>query len=128
MASRPNPTPSDISRAFWDAASRGEFLLQQDAASGRSQFYPRPVNLFSEGALRCTPAAGAGTLIAVTTVRTPVAGFESPYLVGIVRLDEGPRVFAQLLNVPPTIAPGAPMRLIWVPGEAGHSIYAFEPA
>jgi uncharacterized protein len=128
MADRPIPTPGDITSGFWAAAERGEFLLQCDAASGRSQFYPRPVNLYGEGPLETRIAAGTGTLIAITTVRTPVPGFRGPYPVGIVKLDEGPRVIARLLNADAATEPGRRMKLVWEPAESGPPIYAFEPA
>jgi uncharacterized OB-fold protein len=128
MSERATPKPSDISREFWTATQRGEFLVQHDAASGRSQFYPRPGNLFGESPTTSKPASGLGILIAVTTVRTPVPGLESPYLVGIVRLDEGPRVFARLLNAESDIAPGQKMKLVWEAGEGETRLYAFEPA
>jgi uncharacterized protein len=128
MAERPMPKPSDFTRTFWEATARGELLLQQDAASGRCQFYPRAVNLFGEGPLSNRPAAGTGTLIAITNVRTPAPGFEPPYLVGIVSLDEGPRVFARVLNAPPGLAPGAKMKLVWDNEGPGPHVYAFEPA
>lgn len=128
MAERPMPKPSDFTRAFWDATARGELLLQRDAASGGSQFYPRAVNLFGEGPLETKPATGTGTLIAITNVRTPAPGFEPPYLVGIVKLAEGPRVFARLLNASPGLAPGIEMKLVWENEGPGPRIYAFEPA
>lgn len=128
MAERPMPKPSDISREFWDATQRGEFLLQHDPQTGRSQFYPRPVNLFGDRPTTSQAASGLGTLIAVTTVRTPVPGIETPYLVGIVRLAEGPRVFARLLNAPPDIQPGHKMKLAWQSDEGDTRLYAFTPA
>lgn len=128
MVERPTPMPSDISREFWTATQDGEFVLQHDAQSGRSQFYPRPVNLFSESKTTSKAAAGSGTLVAVTTIRTPVPGITSPYLVGIVRLDEGPRVFARLLNAAPDIAPGHRMKLAWQADEGATRLYAFAPA
>jgi uncharacterized OB-fold protein len=128
MAERAHVKPSDVSGEFWAAADRGVLLLQHDAQSGRNQFFPRPVNLFGETQPQWKAASGIGTLIAVTTVRTPAPGFEAPYLVGLIKLAEGPRVFAHLLNTEPSIAPGRKMRLAWEPGGEGPRLYAFEPA
>jgi hypothetical protein len=121
--SAPMP-PDDVTRDFWAAAAQGRFLLQHDAESGGSQFFPRPVNVHGEAPTGWRAAAGTGTLLAVTTARVAAPGFTAPYLVGIVRLDEGPRVFAPLLNAPPDIAPGRRMR--WI-APAGDKRYAFEP-
>jgi uncharacterized OB-fold protein len=128
MAERAHVKPSDVSAEFWAAAERGEFLLQHDAQSRRSQFFPRPVNLFGEAKPQGKTASGRGTLIAVTTVRVPAPGFEAPYSVGLIKLAEGPRVFARLLNTEPEIAPGRKMRLVWEPGGEGPQLYAFEPS
>ena len=119
---------SDVSQEFWQGTMQGAFLLQRDAATRRSQFYPRPVNIFGEGPLDVQPASGGGELVALTTVRTPTPGFESPYVVGIVKLDEGPRVFARLMNVQEGLAPGCKMKLVWQSGDACARLFAFEPA
>jgi uncharacterized OB-fold protein len=128
MAERAKPKPNDVSQAFWDGTGRGELMLQHDPASGRGQFYPRPVNLFSESAPQWKPASGLGTLVAVSTVRTPVPGFEPPFMVCLVKLDEGPRVFARLLNAAPSAAPGGRVRLVWETDGEPPRLYAFEPA
>jgi uncharacterized OB-fold protein len=41
---------------------------------------------------------GAGTVESYTTVHVAPAGFKGPYDVGIVKLDEGPNVVAQLVG------------------------------
>mgnify|MGYP006272847069 FL=1 len=128
MSEQAKVRPSDVSHAFWQGTTQGEFLLQRDVASGASQFYPRAVNIFGEGPLDLHRASGGGELVAVTTVRTPTPGFESPYVVGIVKLDEGPRVFARVINAPQDLAPGRRMKLVWQSGDAGHRLFAFEPA
>jgi uncharacterized OB-fold protein len=128
MAGRAHAKPSDVTVEFWAAADRGVLLLQNDARTGRCQFFPRPVNLFGETKSQWKAASGLGTLIAVTTVRVPAPGFEAPYLVGLIKLAEGPRVFARLLNAGPHVALGQKVRLAWEPGGEGPRLYAFEPA
>jgi uncharacterized OB-fold protein len=127
MSEQAKMKSGDVSRAFWQGTTQGAFLLQRDAATGRSQFYPRAVNIFGEGPMDMQPASGCGELIAVTTVRTPTPGFESPYVVGIVKLNEGPRVFARVVNAPEDLAPGRRMKIAWQSGDADHRLFAFEP-
>jgi uncharacterized OB-fold protein len=117
----------EVNDAFWSGSAREEFLLQHDPNSGRSQFFPRCVNVYSEAATEWRPARGTGTLVAVTTSRVAAPGFTPPYMVGIVRLDEGPRVFAPLLNAPPDVAPGRRMRVVWQETGGAHRLYAFAP-
>jgi len=127
MADKALPEPTDVSRDFWAGAARGEFMLQYDAKAGRSQFFPRPVSQFSSGNLDWKAATGGGTLLAVTGA-APLQGVDGPGRVGIVKLDEGPRVFARVLKAGPALAPGARMRLTWLEPQDGVRLYAFEPA
>ncbi len=90
---------SGAAKAFWSALAEGALQCQFDAEAGRFQFYPRPLSLFRvNGPLEWRPVSGTGTLIAHTIVRVPTPGFalKPPYGVGIVKLDEGPRLIAPL--------------------------------
>jgi uncharacterized protein len=68
--------------------------------------------------------SGLGQVHAFTTVDTPPAGFDRPYLAAVVDLDEGPRVFAML-----TAEPGDGRRVRAVPARVRHGRpgFAFEP-
>lgn len=57
----------------------------------------------SVGKLTPHKLSGKGTVQAVTTVHAPPAGFElqAPYLLALVRLDEGPTVTAQVVDAKP---------------------------
>ncbi len=123
MSTDDGSVTDDVIREFRSGVSRRELLLQYDAAAKRSQFFPRPVSVFSEGMLEWRASAGWGTLIAATTVHTAA----KPYLVGIVQIDEGPRVLSRLLNADKDVHPGRRMRLTWEPGLEGINLYAFEP-
>ena len=129
---KPLPRPTDVTAPFWAATKERKFLLQYDARAGRYQFYPRPVSVFgTSGALEWREAKGTGTLIAHTICRAPAPGFEkeAPYLLGLVALDEGPRVFARLVNVAPdAVAVGARMRIVCQDAGSDLKLYAFEPA
>ena len=128
---KPLPRPTDVTAPFWAATKQCKFLLQYDPRAGRYQFYPRPVSVFgTPGALEWREAKGTGKLIALTLCRAPAPGFEgeAPYLLGLVQLDEGPRVFARLVNVAPGVAAvGARMRIVWQDAGPDLKLYAFEP-
>lgn len=127
-----DPQPSDVSREFWAATAAGKFLLQHDERKAdRFVFPPRPV-LDEHGKPRSwTEASGTGVLVAMTLCRVPARGFQdkTPYLVGIVKLDEGPRVFATIVNAQTgDIRPGQKMRMVWLDDGGELRLYAFEPA
>jgi uncharacterized OB-fold protein len=128
---KPVPKPGPISRPFWEGAREHRFLLQYDAKAQRHQFFPRPLSLFGSGALEWMPAAGFGVLAAFTRCYTPAPGFEGevPYSLGLVQLDEGPRVFAQIANAThEAMRVGQRMRLVWDDTRADYPVYQFEPS
>jgi uncharacterized OB-fold protein len=125
------PKPGPISRVFWEAAREHRFALQYDAMVQRHQFFPRPLSLFGNGALEWKTATGLGVLAAITRCYTPAPGFEAevPYLLGLVRLDEGPRVFAQIVNaMPEAMRVGQRVRLVWDDTRSDYPVYQFEPS
>jgi uncharacterized OB-fold protein len=106
---------------FWSRLDEGRFEIQFDATHGKYQFYPRASSLHGTGAeLSWRPASGNGRLLAWTTVRTAATGFglEPPYLVGLVRLDEGPRVFGVLDSQAVSLAVDARVHRVAASGAA----------
>jgi uncharacterized OB-fold protein len=128
----PAVRPHDFTKEFWAALAAGSFLLQHDERkSDRLVFPPRP--FLGQGGTRpsWTEASGTGVLVAFTVCRVPARGFQSkkPYLVGIVKLDEGPRVFATIVNAQAgDIRFGQKMKMVWLDGNGELRLYAFEPA
>lgn len=86
------------SAPFWDGIARGKLLLQFDPEAGKYQFFPRAISLHSLAPLVWREASGLGTLAAFTLTHLATPGFKDqvPYLEALVRLDEGPRIFAAL--------------------------------
>ena len=103
---------------------------------------PRPMcpSCFGEE-MRIEEMSGVGELIAFTTVHiAPTAMIEAgydrknPYCAGIVKLEEGPAISAQILGVDPTkpqeIAIGMPVRMTFIErgnGEETRTFLGFEP-
>jgi uncharacterized OB-fold protein len=83
--------------------------------------------------------SGRGRVHAFTSVRTPPAGFDGPYLAAVIDLDEGPRVFAMLTAEPADPADpadlggaavrpgGARVRAVPARVRDGKPGFAFEP-
>lgn len=121
---------TDLNREFWEGVRDRKFLLQYDPQADRYQFPPRPVSLYSTGTkLEWRPASGRGRLVAHTLCHKAAPGYEDkvPYLLGIVELAEGPRVFAPIVEAG-TVAIGQAMDLRWTRNAAGDALYAFAPA
>ncbi len=75
-------------------------------------------------ALQPAELSGEGRVHAFTTVRTPPAGFDQPYLAAVVDLDEGPRVFGMLTAEP---SGDDRVRAVPAPVRNGQPGFAFEP-
>lgn len=87
----------------------------------------------SHGRLTPFKLSGKGVVEQVTTVHTPPAGFElqAPYLLALVRLEEGPRVTAQVVDAKPeAVAKGTPVRAVFrrinAEGEGGVIQYGYK--
>ncbi|HLE96890.1 MAG TPA: Zn-ribbon domain-containing OB-fold protein [Candidatus Thermoplasmatota archaeon] len=87
----------------------------------------------SIGKLSPCDFSGNGTVEAFSVVHQPPAGFElqAPYVVAIVRLDEGPRVTSQVVDVAPVeVRVGLRVRKVFrrinEEGEAGVVHYGFK--
>jgi uncharacterized OB-fold protein len=73
------------------------------------------------------PASGRATVYSMTTVRVKAApGFEPPYVVAIVELDEGPRMLTNIERGSTSI--GGRVRLAWRDRAPDPPLPVFEPA
>jgi len=97
----PVPTPATL--PFWEGTQAGELRVQLCDCCGKHVFYPR---------LRC-PECGADALSWVRTsgrarlysysishVAMPGWAGETPYIIAVVELEEGPRMMTNLVGVP----------------------------
>jgi hypothetical protein len=110
-------------------------------ACGALYLPPRPLcPACHADALEWVEMSGRGKLAAFTTIHVGTSpmvaagyGRDNPYCSGIVQLEEGPSISAQILGVnasqPESIAIGAPLRVAFVErgeGHATHTILAFQ--
>jgi hypothetical protein len=111
---RPVPTPTNVSRPFWEGTKQGKLLLQRCRACGTHQYYPRPVCMrCMSRELEWTEASGRGTVYSYTVTHLPPEGFEGrePYVLVSVDLAEGARMLGTLLDVAPdAVRIGMPVR------------------
>lgn len=100
--SRPRPTPSPTTQAFWDATADERFLLQRCPRCKSAQFYPKATCTTCGSAdLDWEAASGQGTLYTFTVARRathPAFEGAEPYVIAIVELAEGPRVTGNLVD------------------------------
>jgi uncharacterized OB-fold protein len=131
---RPLPRPNIYTetRPFWDAAREGRLLLQYCVDTGRYQWLPRPVSVYTGSRrLEWREASGRGTLYSWTNTLAPWPGHEDrvPYLCGMVDLEEGVRIVTNLVNCKEKdLRAGMPMKLTWERLSDEFNFPVFEPA
>jgi uncharacterized OB-fold protein/acyl dehydratase len=101
-AFRPRPSISKDTEFFWDGANCGELLIQRCASCGVLRHPPRP------GCANCgsldwdtVQSTGRGSVYSyVIYHHPPLPGFETPFAVGLIELDEGVRILSNIIDMP----------------------------
>lgn len=102
--SGPLPKPTPETRPFWDAAKQHRLLIQACDDCGARYFYPRPLcpACLSRN-VRWLDASGRARLHTFVINHRPPRGFPvaPPFVLGIVELEEGPRMMSHIVGVTP---------------------------
>ena len=107
LHAKPMPPDSDLSRPYWEAAAKGELLIQGCASCGTLRHYPRLLcdQCYSDE-VSWTVASGRGTIHSWTVAHHafhPAFIAELPYTIVTVDLEEGPRALGRWSGETPTI-------------------------
>ena len=102
-AKRPPPGISDDNRFFWEGARQGKLLIQRCTGCGSLRHPPGPVcpdcHSFEWDTVE---ASGRGSVYSFVVMHYPeVPPFETPNPIGLIELEEGTRLIAQLIGVAP---------------------------
>lgn len=102
---RPRPVVQPWARPFWEATRRHELVLQHCNACNRAIHYPRVACPHCGGGdLGWSPASGRGTLYSFTVVESNAPSAfvaDMPYVVAIVRLEEGVQMLSNVVQCDP---------------------------
>jgi uncharacterized OB-fold protein len=96
------PVPTPETQPYWDAANRGELQLQRCRSCDELYFYPRPFCPTCLGDdIAWEVVSGRGTLHSYNIVHRPPPGWEEdvPYVIAIVKLEEGPTMMSNVVGV-----------------------------
>jgi len=102
---RPLPSPTKVSRPFWEACRNRRLTVQRCADCGFHAYFPVyacPECLSDR--VEWVEASGKGTVFSVTVVERGAGGaFEAelPFCVALVELSEGPVMMSNVVGVPP---------------------------
>jgi len=99
---RPLPVPTPESAHFWDGTAQGELRLQRCRGCSETYFPPQPFCPTCAGDdVEVVRSSGHGTLHSYVISYRAAPGFEAPYVIAVVELDEGPRLLTNLVDVAP---------------------------
>ena len=130
---KPLPTISGETKPYWDSARRGQLMIQKCDSCAEYQFYPRGIcaNCWSND-IQWYRASGKGTVWTFTVThqnRTPGFGEDVPYVLALVELEEGVRMFTNIVECEPRdVKIGMAVEVTFVRANDQISIPYFKPA
>ncbi len=131
---RPLPDVTSIDKSFWEAAKKGKLVLQECGNCGAVQWYPKPW-CADCGSLDVgwTESKGRGTVYSFTIPRrvmdnSPVFESQIPFIIAIVELEEGPRMYSNIIECKPEQASiGMPVEVVFEKATDEIQLPKFRP-
>ena len=130
---KPLPTIVGETLPYWEACRRDELLIQRCNGCSLYQFYPRGIcaNCWS-GNIAWVKAGGKGTVWTFTVTyqnRSPGFSEEVPYVLALVELEEGVKMFTNIVECEPRdVRIGMPVEVTFVKATDQVTIPYFKPA
>lgn len=104
---KPLPEVTSLTKPFWDATKRHELALQRCRKCNEFQWYPRAWCIHCGGRdLEWTKVSGNGVVYSYTIIRqvignSPAFQADIPFVIGLIELDEGPRMYSNVVRCKP---------------------------
>jgi uncharacterized OB-fold protein len=96
---RPLPKPTPETQHYWDGTKAGELRLQTCGGCDQIYFPPRPFcPKCGSKEVAITKASGKGRLFSYIINHLPTPGFETPFAIAVVELEEGPRLMTNIVE------------------------------
>jgi len=130
---KPLPTLDESNKPFWHAAREGKLALQHCTACGKPRY---PINHVCPHCLsdkfEWKAVSGRGTVyssIVFHQVYHQAFAGDVPYNVSLIQLEEGPRMFSNVVGIPPSqVKVGDKVRVVFDPVTPEISIPRFQRA
>jgi len=128
---RPRPALTQDNAFWFEGARQHRLLIQRCKQCGALRHPPRPMcsECHSYG-WDVVDASGRGTVYSFVVNHHPqVPAFDYPLAVGLIELEEGTRLVANVIRIDPgEIRVGMPVEVEWVDHDPDLSLPAFRPA
>lgn len=86
---------------YWEGAKNGKLLLQSCPACDKPYFPPRPFcPTCGSREVEVIEASGKASLYSYVISEIPAPGYEAPFTVAVVMLEEGVKMVSNLLDCP----------------------------
>lgn len=96
---RPLPKPTPETRHFWEGTKAGQLWIQRCEECAHRYFPPRPFcPACGSRSVTVVGASGRATLYSYVIHHRPRPGFEPPYAIAVVELEEGPRMMTNIVE------------------------------
>jgi hypothetical protein len=130
---KPVPTVRPYTEEFWEAARRGEFLIQHCDDCDKNIFYPREVCPKCQSRnIKYVKASGKGRLFTFSLVEKgapPDFKEDQPYVICLVDLEEKVRIGSMLVGYEDydKLKPGMEVEVVFHPVTEEISLPKFRP-
>ena len=131
---KPLPDPTPISQPFWDGTREGRLLIQRCDPCGNYRWTPHQACPWClSDAYTWTAVSGRAQVYSVTVVHRPpdpvAFQHDVPYVVAVVRLDEGPHMQTNIVGcAPEEVTIGMPVVVQFERATEEITLYKFRPA
>ena len=121
-----SPPVNAETKAFFDAARQGRFMIPVCTACGKAHWYPRAICPFcSSDKVEWREASGKGTIYTFSVMRR----VKEPYVIAHVTLAEGPTMLTNIVDCDfDTVRIGQPVVVVFAETEDGPPVPMFKPA
>ena len=130
---KPLPTIVGETKPYWDSCRQGRLIIQRCESCNEYQFYPRGICAHCwSGDISWVESSGKGTVWTYTVTyqnRTPGFAEEVPYVLAMVELDEGVKMFTNIVECNPRdVKIGMPVEVTFVRATDQITIPYFKPS
>jgi len=97
----PHPTPETL--PYFQGLKNHKLMLQKCLNCDVTYFYPRPIcPACGSRDTHWYVASGKGTLYSYVISHRDTPGYQAPYVIAVVELEEGPRMMSNLIDIAPS--------------------------
>ena len=128
---RPLPVPTPETAHFWEGTRHGELRLQRCTHCAHAYFPPRPFcPKCSSAEIETFVASGRASLYSYVISHRPIPGFEAPYAIAVVELEEGPRMMTNIVDcaqTPEALSLDMPLEVAFAKQNEEITLPLFKP-